>query len=96
MKVILLDTLTLETKKVDDINTFNWHEHNWSCDCNRMSYFTDEEDDSNTCLGCHRYLVIAAEHFISNPEYANLDYPATVKELNEGYPDDLLKKFGLI
>ncbi len=28
----------------DESSEFLWNEHNWGCDCNRMSVFEDEEE----------------------------------------------------
>ena len=94
MKVTLLDTVTMETKGVSGIETFQWAENNYSCDCNRELEFGRPDDyeqhiDSPYCLGEKRYLVIAAE--IEGED----DYPATLEELNSSYSPELLQKHGI-
>lgn len=58
--------LDLETgRKAEDrgISEFGLTMGNWSCDCNRRMPF-DGPSESNTCDGCHRFVVydVEAEH----------------------------------
>lgn len=89
MKVSLLDTHTGQTCEVAGIRGFEWAENNWSCDCNRESYFDVDETGSGTCIGCHRFLVIAAE-----PEDQD-DEGYTLADLNSSYPDELRAQHGV-
>lgn len=99
MKVTLLDTKTGEVSTPDDqFRSWVWTDGNWSCDCNRVMYFDDENGtiehemmdelglEGGICLGCHRFLVIAAERNMDH------DYTTTLKELNDGYPMELLER----
>lgn len=84
MKVTLCDTFTGETAEVSGVNTFQWTQHNWACDCNREAYFGHNAYNGDFCLGSKRYVVIAAE--VESPD----DWDATLQEMNEDYPADLL------
>ena len=94
MKVTVLDTKTGETRVVEDEHndSFQWADDNWSCDCNRCSYFGLDSNDiaielgigPGICIGERRFLVIAVE----NP---TRDY-YTLSEYNDGYPQELLDK----
>lgn len=97
MNITLLDTKTGETREVNDTPTFQWTENNWSCDCNReLEFDYVEHDQSNTCLGCHRFIVIGgSSSIVHKSKWGNQEYPATLKELNEGYPEELLIKNGV-
>lgn len=92
MKLKLLDTVTGETRDVNEPThrPFDWCENNWSCDCNRCTYFgLDHEDlgkEDGICFGEERFIVIAVENIGS---YTLLEY-------NEGYPKELLKKHGVV
>jgi len=87
MKVTLLDTHTGKTTVASGISTFEWAENNWSCDCNRETYFGHATGrEKGLCLHCKRYIIIAAE--VEEQD----DWFATLKELNAGYPSDLLNK----
>lgn len=87
MKATILDTITGLTGSIDGPRSFEWAEDGWSCDCNRDLWnVTNHEDE----CGTNRFLVIEAE--MNDPE----DYQYTLHELNECYPVELLKKYGLI
>jgi hypothetical protein len=60
-------------------------EGNWSCDCNRETYFGNDTV-GDICLGRHRYIVVAAYDF--QPE----EIPYDLLELNESYPRELVEK----
>lgn len=82
IKVTILDTLTKETRVVDDISHFQWAEHNWSCDCNRMSYFdVESKDEEGVCFGCHRFIII------------DNDQNIPLEELNSDYPIELYQEY---
>ena len=84
MKATILDTITGKTKQKNGIDSFQWAENNWSCDCNR-NYFGVEGKDTEYCLGGKRFLVIKAE-------FENDEMRYTLEELNADYPEDLIKK----
>jgi hypothetical protein len=89
MIATLLDTVTGEKFTTDDKHdSFSWAEGNWSCDCNRGSFF-NIDDESNRCNGGKRFLVVAAE--FSNKETEE-GYIYTLRELNECYHVELLDK----
>ena len=84
-RVKILDTENGDTTESSDRSPYYWHEGNGSCDCNRELAFDDAEmDDSCSCLGRHRYLIVERD-------YAGV----TLRELNEGYPEALLAKAGI-
>lgn len=85
MKATVLDTKTGKTKIKAGLTPYMWAEGNWSCDCNR-NYFDDEGEDSDTCLGSKRFLVIKAEYDKGEEEY-------TLEELNAEYSQELLDEF---
>ena len=89
MKVKLLDTETGNTVESEGISTFSWTENNYSCDCNRELLFGNDTN-SGYCLKCNRYIVIEASVEL------DIDYPATLEELNQDYPKDLLRKYGIL
>jgi len=88
MKVTLLDTETGETRESSGISTFSWAENNWSCDCNRETFF-GVETEGNYCLGGKRFLVIRAE------VEGEHDYECSLEELNADYPRELLERHKL-
>ena len=82
----LFDAVTGQTREVSGICTFQWHEGNWSCDCNRMDYFGVDRgpDDAGRCLGGKRFVVVAAT--IENAD----DYSVSIGLLNWDYPPELV------
>ncbi len=89
MKVSLLDTQTGKVATCEGISTFEWSENNWSCDCNRGRVF-GHDAGSDMCIGCHRYLVIAAACESDD------DWPASLVDLNADYPEELLRANSLL
>jgi hypothetical protein len=89
MTATLLDTQTGETRTVNGPRSWEWAENNWSCDCNRMNAFGIEAEVENVCSGCHRFIVIDADFNDQD------DYHYTLRQLNEGYPIELLTKHGI-
>ena len=105
MKATVLDTETGERRTSAGVQTFEWEENNWSCDCNRAKMFGDDVDfdmdrrmrvlhpellpHQSYCYGCKRFIVVAAE-----PEDDG-DYACTLAELNAGYPAELLEEHGI-
>ncbi len=105
MKATVLDTETGERRTSEGISTFQWEENNWSCDCNRATFFGDDVDaemdrrmrecnsdllsHQSVCFGCQRFLVSASE------SEGEDDYACTLAELNAGYPADLLVTHGI-
>ena len=97
MKVKLIDTETDKTCIVDErseedgsplFDAYWWSEGNGSCDCNRSIYCgVDDLDDPDygICRGGKRFLIIEAD----TDEY-------TLAELNNEYPEELLKKYGIL
>ena len=73
------------SSEADVVQTILWQytEGNYGCDCNRDITHGLEpgnwDSDDWTCAGCNRYLVIGC----SAPGY-------TFREMNPGYPDELL------
>lgn len=97
MKTILLDTKTgKKAMGMEGFSSFSWSDNNHSCDCNRRFSFDlpeDEEDEdveAMCCKGCHRFLVVDAE-VDHKDDWTDL----TLRELNEGYPLDLLTAHGV-
>lgn len=94
MKFTLLDTATGETKDINDdcVTSFQLAENNWSCDCNRCTYFGLDHEDlgkvKGICFGEKRFIVISVEN-------SDRDY-YTLKDYNAGYPEELLQKHGVI
>jgi hypothetical protein len=86
MKITLLDTVT--GKRQELIGRWDpawWADGNGSCDCNRAIFMgLPELSESNTCIGCKRFLVVEATY---------KDY--TLREFNEGYPEELLRANGI-
>ena len=90
MKAIVLNTITGDTKEVNNISSFQWADNNWSCDCNR-DYFDqlDDNEDENglgVCLGSNVFLVIKAEFDKDERKYS-------LRGLNQDYPKEMLDKF---
>ena len=56
--VTVLDTVTGRTAIDSNWSREWWATGNGSCDCNRELLF-GEDSDSDTCLGCHRYRIVA-------------------------------------
>lgn len=82
IRVTVLDTQT--GRRVDDrrFSAWWWAEGNGSCDCNReLIVQMKVPEGPGVCLGCQRYLIISAP--------ADCGY--SLRELNEGYPEDLLE-----
>jgi len=84
MIATVLDTATGKRVVKEGIRSFEWADNNWSCDCNRMGLF-NVEDDTNTCVGGKRFLVVGAEFEVDEPRYS-------LRELNADYPEVLLKE----
>jgi hypothetical protein len=75
MNFTLLDTLTGETKKIQDRLDPVWYaEGNGSCDCNRAPLF-GIKSNTDECLGAKRFVITEAE---------TDDF--TIQQLNESYP----------
>ena len=107
MNITVLDTVS--GKKVEsrdsqfnDCSVWWWTEGNGGCDCNRAILFPeiDEEMDAKMrsdhpeieshysyCYGEKRFLII-------NVDLMPEGY--TLADFNDGYPDKLLRKFGII
>lgn len=85
IKVKILDTETGEITAGDlsdtDRTFWFWSEGNGSCDCNRELCFDREEyHETGRCLGCERYLIVWTSK-------------GDLRELNQGYPQELVDKF---
>jgi hypothetical protein len=86
MKLELLDTQTEEKKEIETgADLYDWAEGNWSCDCNRGLYFKKDPRMEPSC-GHSRFLVTK---ILGNPERYSL------RDLNDGYPEELLKKYSI-
>lgn len=86
MKLTLLDTQTGEQKEIETYeDPWCWSEGNWSCDCNRTLYFEAHPNDSGCCIGSKRFIITKAD----TTEY-------TLRELNQDYPEALLKEHGIV
>lgn len=88
MIATLLDTVTGDIRISAGINTFQWEENNWSCDCNRESFFGVDSNEGR-CIGAKRFIVIKAEKELDD------DYDCTLAELNIDYPKELLANYGI-
>lgn len=86
MKATILDTVTGLTAIVNGPRSYEYADNGWSCDCNRNPWDVDTGKPDDLCERCERFLVIAAEF---GPE----DYQYTLRELNDGYPEELLEKY---
>lgn len=84
MIATIQDTKTGKTRVAPGYSSDWWAERDGSCDCNRELVFRDSEE-TGVCLGCHRYLIIRATFDDDERRY-------TLRELNEGYPAELLAK----
>jgi len=76
--------LDLETgRKAEDrgISEFSLTEGNWSCDCNRRIPF-DGLSGSDTCDGCHRFLVYDVEAEDGDEPFDAID---VIREANSEY-----------
>jgi hypothetical protein len=88
MIVTVLDTVTGERVVKEGISAFDWAYNNWSCDCNRRTLFDIEDDtesEANICIGGKRFPVVDAQ-------FEADDICCPLKELNEDYPEALLKE----
>lgn len=56
-----------------NVSQYQWSDGNWSCDCNRLPFFTD--GDENGCLGAKRILIVNCDHPDFDYEEWNSDYP---------------------
>lgn len=90
MKATILDTLTGENITTDNsVRSYDWAENGYSCDCNRGLKFPYYENlVEGVCDGSKRFLVVAAE-------FGEGDYDYTLGELNECYPEELLRQHGI-
>jgi len=79
--VVILDTETGKLATETGAVGFFWAEGNGSCDCNREDLF-DVDTEGDTCIGCHRYLIVAHNY----PNYS-------INEMNSDYPKDLINKY---
>jgi len=85
MIAIILDTETGQVRSNTEQLSSEYVNGNWSCDCNRRTLFEYlEPETSSTCIGCHRFIVVAAILFLPS------DLPFTLSELNEGYDQELV------
>jgi hypothetical protein len=76
--VTVRDSVTGQTRTTSQWNLFNLLEGNFTCDCNRELLFLEEFSCSGTCLGCHRYWVVAVDPMPPGD---------TLEDFNVGYPD---------
>lgn len=88
MIATIKDTKTGKTRVVPGHSSHWWAEGNGACDCNREPNLA-EPRTYDTCLGRHRYIIIRATFDDEEARY-------TLRELNEGYPEALLKKRGIV
>lgn len=92
IKVKILDIRTGNTLVDDRFSHYWWYEGNGSCDCNRSLFMKQAgidvppyEEYEGICSGCRYFLIVEA--------------PTTcysLREFNEGYPEELLRKFNII
>jgi len=87
MIATIQDTKTGKTRVWPGCSSDWWARGNGACDCNREIPFVDTEGDG-VCLGRHRYLIVRATFDDEERRY-------TLRELNEGYPEALLKERGI-
>lgn len=77
----VLDIETGKRRACSKYDYFWWSEGEGSCDCNRELLFGNKTN-TGFCLGCERYVVVEASL-------------GDVRELNDGYPNDVLARAGL-
>ena len=82
MKVTYLDITTGQTATDSHISVWSLTEGNWSCDCNRYIPFDYNPPDTDICLGCNRFIVIAVE---KEPEDEEFDPINIISEANREY-----------
>ncbi len=87
MTATVLDTLTGTTHTDSRASVYDWMDGNWSCDCNRYPPHI-ESDSANVCEGAHRFIVTHAQ-------FDRYETPATLRELNCDYPEELLTQHGI-
>ena len=86
MIATIQDTKTGKTRVAPGYSSDWWADGNGACDCNReLGFINFDTLPACTCLGCHRYLIIRATFDDDERRY-------TLRELNEGYPAELLAK----
>ena len=88
MRAVILDVQTKQTFIVDGPSTFDFVDGNYACDCNRHPGVGTASQDG-VCEGSRRFIVVEAD--ITDPE----DFPASLLELNSGYPRTLLAQYGI-
>lgn len=86
MILTILDTQTGQSLEFEDgANPFWWKEGNGSCDCNRRIWLGIEpENDSDTCEGTKRFIIVACS-----------DKTQSLMDLNMYYDPKLLAKYGI-
>jgi len=89
LTVTILDTEDGQTVEHSGMDYFWWTEGNGSCDCNReiFSGKLDEENDTNMCKNCERFLIVGVKNL---PE--EYDEGVAVREMNDEYPKELIAK----
>ena len=89
MIATIQDTKTGRTRVAPGYSSHWWAEGNGACDCNReLGLINFDTLPVRTCLGHHRYLIIRATFDDEERRY-------TLRELNAGYPAELLKERGI-
>lgn len=96
--VTLLDTQTGRTKSTREWGIAArpwpsawWARGNGSCDCNRELVFDCDVEETGTCLGSARYLVVGVETPDGTPlgsafvDEMNEDYPAALREMARNF-----------
>lgn len=76
--VVLKDRETDETVVVAGLTVYDWTEGNWSCDCNRATYFGANKLVADVCRGAERYVIAEVD-----PMPAGY----TIRDFNRDYPD---------
>jgi hypothetical protein len=89
MRATILDTKTGRKAVSNGIRSYQWAENNYSCDCNRNLFGAEVDKPDNYCHGRERFIIIEAEMDSQD------DYEYTLAELNEGYPIELLRSYGI-
>jgi hypothetical protein len=85
---LILDTVTKKAAWSDHARTpEDWAEGNHSCDCNRYPDPDPNGECTGYCLGCKRFLIIGYD---GDPQ------GYTLYDFNRGYPEDLLRTFGIL
>lgn len=84
MNITVRDTATGREVEFAAPDPYDVSDGNLSCDCNRSLLFGEDAGKGGVCAGHKRFIVVATD----DPFYF-------LAELNQSYPEDLLRKNGI-